>query len=154
MKSFPLLLILPFLFSFPEYHGKVVAIADGDTFTLLVDKTQIKIRLHGIDCPEKAQDYGNVAKQFLSDKIFGKFVTVQNRGKDRNGRIIGMVLINGHNVNEALIQAGLAWHYKTYDKNPIWDQMEDQAKKEKKGLWSGENPIPPWTWRQIKRNKK
>jgi micrococcal nuclease len=67
---------------------------------------------------------------------------------DRYGRTIGMVTIDGVNVNEALLEAGLAWHYKTYDKNPDWAKLENQAKRDKRGLWVQPNPIPPWDWRK------
>jgi micrococcal nuclease len=133
-----------------QLKGKVVSIADGDTFTLLVNNKQIKIRLHGIDCPEKSQDFGNVAKQFLSNSIFGKMISVKEMDIDRYGRTIGMVTIDNKNVNEELLKAGLAWHYKHYDKNPKWTKLEDDARREKKGLWIHPNPIPPWDYRKIK----
>lgn len=148
------LLLLAFVFIFfPIYSqlvGKVIAIADGDTFTMLVDKTSVKIRLHGIDCPEKAQDFGNVAKQYLSDLIFGKTVSVVNMDTDRYGRTIGMVSIDSVNVNEALLKAGLAWHYTYYDKNPLWAIMEVTARKEQKGLWAMAEPVAPWEFRRKK----
>jgi micrococcal nuclease len=131
-----------------QLDGKVVSIADGDTFTILVNNQQIKIRLHGIDCPEKGQDFSNVAKEFLSGYVFGKIVTVQDMETDRYGRTIGNVSVDGINVNEKLLEAGLAWHYKTYDKNPGWAKLEDEAKRGKKGLWAQTNPIPPWEWRK------
>lgn len=144
--------ILAFLIlSSPSYSqllGKVVSIADGDTFTMLVNDKQIRIRLHGIDCPEKGQDFGNVAREFLSDFVFGKVVTVEEMDIDRYGRTIGMVTVDGVNVNEKLLEAGLAWHYKNYDKNPAWAKLEEQAKKDNKGLWAHPNPIPPWDYRK------
>ena len=132
-------------------EGKIVSIADGDTFTLLVNKEQTKIRLHGIDCPEKSQDFGNKAKEFLSDLVFGKVVKVETKDIDRYGRTIGLVTIDGKNVNEELLKAGLAWHYKYYDKNLAWAQLENEAKKAKKGLWTQPNPTPPWEFRKQNR---
>jgi micrococcal nuclease len=133
-----------------QLTGKVVSIADGDTFTLLTNNKQIKIRLHGIDCPEKSQDFGIVAKQFLSNSIFEKMVSVKEMDMDRYGRTIGMVTIDNKNVNEELLKAGLAWHYKHYDQNPKWTKLENEARKEKKGLWVHPNPIPPWDYRKMK----
>lgn len=133
-----------------QLTGKVVSIADGDTFTLLVNKEQIRIRLHGIDCPEKSQDFGNVAKQFLSSLIFGKTVSVKEMDIDRYHRTIGMVTVNGQNVNEELLRAGLARHYKHYDHNLKWTELENEAKREKKGLWAHSNPIPPWDYSKMK----
>lgn len=115
---------------------------------MLVNNEQIKIRLHGIDCPEKSQDFGNVAKEFLSTLVFGKTVSVKKLDTDRYGRTIGMVLIDSVNVNEELLKAGLAWHYKYYDKSLLWAKLEETARKEKKGLWSMPNPIPPWDFRK------
>jgi micrococcal nuclease len=128
--------------------GKVVSIADGDTFTMLVNNERVRIRLHGIDCPEKGQDFSNTAKDFLSNHVFGKTVTVKEMDTDRYGRTIGMVFADSVNVNEKLLEAGLAWHYAYYDKNPAWAKLEQQAKSKKLGLWSLANPIPPWDYRK------
>jgi micrococcal nuclease len=78
-------------------------------------------------------------------------VSVKDMDTDRYGRTIGMVTIDGINVNEELLKAGLAWHYKTYDKNPAWAKLEEEARKNKKGLWLQPNPIPPWEWRKGER---
>ncbi|HEY5825254.1 MAG TPA: thermonuclease family protein, partial [Cyclobacteriaceae bacterium] len=99
------LLIVIFLLvvspSFCQLSGKVIAVADGDTFTLLTaTKKQIKIRLHGIDCPERKQDFGNAAKKFLTDLIFNKAVDVKEMNIDRYGRTIGIVRIDSTNINE------------------------------------------------------
>ena len=140
--------------SFGQLKGKVISIADGDTFTLLVENRQIKIRLHGIDCPEKGQDFYQAAKQFLSDKIFNKNVLVMSKGKDRYGRTVGLVLVDGINVNEELLKAGLAWHYKRYDRNPSWEELEHQARIKKKGIWSQPNPGTPSEWRKAAKLRK
>lgn len=134
-----------------QLKGLVVSIADGDTFTLLTDdKKEVKIRLHGIDTPEKGQDYYQVAKIFLSDLIFQKNVEIEEKDIDRYGRTIGMVYYQNRNINEELLKAGLAWHYKFYDKNPLWSKLEDDARNAKKGLWSLANPVAPWEWRKLK----
>ncbi len=152
LKFLFLLLFIPFTSS-AQLTGKVVAIADGDTFTMLVDNKQVKIRLHGIDCPEKKQDFGTVAKEFLSAQIFGKVVTAQKMGTDRYRRTIAMVTVDGINVNETLLKAGLAWHFIEYDKNPAWTEMEVAARRLKKGLWAQPNAIPPWEFRKRKKKK-
>lgn len=135
--------------AFGQLRGKVVAIADGDTFTLLTEENrQIKVRLHGIDCPEKKQDFGARAKQFTSDLIFRKTVSVDEKDIDKYGRTIGIVrLDNGKVLNEELLKAGLAWHYKRYDKNPVWSEMENSARKAKLGIWSAPNPVNPEMFR-------
>ena len=148
--------ILPILV-IAQLKGKVVGITDGDTFKLLTaDNKQIKVRLYGIDCPEKKQDFGQVAKQFLSNQIFGKQVEVDEKNIDRYGRTIGIVFTDNHiNVNEALLKVGLAWHYSDYDKNhPAGGSLGKQAREKKIGLWSQPNPIAPWNFRRQKRKSK
>jgi micrococcal nuclease len=146
---YPILFLFP-IASFAQLTGKVVSIADGDTFTMVVNKQQIKIRLHGIDCPEKGQDFSQAAKEFLSDYVFDKVVSVRTKSKDRYRRVIGIVTVDGKNVNEKLLEAGLAWHYKKYDKNPAWAQLEEIARKNKRGLWAHPSAVPPWEWRKRK----
>ncbi|MEJ6982402.1 thermonuclease family protein [Pedobacter sp. P351] len=108
--------------------GKVVAVADGDTITILNSNfQQVKIRLHGIDCPEKSQDFGQKA---TSDLCYGKTVEVQALDTDRYGRTIGLVkLPDGKVLNKELLKAGLAWHYKHYDKSADFASLEETAKK-------------------------
>jgi micrococcal nuclease len=128
--------------------GKVISITDGDTFTMLLgDNTKIKVRLHGIDCPEKSQDFGQVAKQYAADKIFGEQVCIDDKGKDRYGRTIGTVHYGNRILNEDLLSAGLAWHYLKYDQSIRYSNLEGAAKKSKAGLWSQSNPIAPWDFR-------
>jgi endonuclease YncB( thermonuclease family) len=133
-----------------ELDGKVVSITDGDTFTLLTEQNiKIKIRLHGIDCPEKRQDFGQVAKQKLSDLIFRKFVHAIKKDIDRYGRTVALVYDEQNNcINEEMLKAGLAWHYLKYDNDPSWTQIQDSAKKNGVGLWIQPNPTPPWKWRK------
>lgn len=132
--------------------GKVIKIADGDTFTLLVGTGQVRVRLAGIDCPEKKQPYGQVARQFTSDAIFGKTITVDEQSKDRYGRTIGIVhMPNGCILNEELLHAGLAWHYKQYSRNKQWAWYEQCARCARVGLWSEPNAIAPWEFRKRRR---
>jgi len=132
--------------------GEVVRIADGDTFTMLVEGQQHRIRLHGIDCPEKGQPYSRVATQFTKDLLASGKVKVQQLDTDRYGRVIGIVLINDTiNLNERLLEAGLAWHYKNYDRSPEWARMEKAAQTAKHGLWVEKDAVAPWEWRKRKR---
>ena len=98
--------------------GRVAKIADGDTLTVL-DKSnrQHKIRLVGIDAPERGQPFGTVSRQNLADLVFGKTVAVEWHKQDRYQRVLGKVLLDGQDVNLKQIKAGLAWHYKQYDKD-------------------------------------
>ncbi|MFC6102172.1 thermonuclease family protein [Olivibacter domesticus] len=130
--------------------GKVVRIADGDTITLLDEnKKQVKIRLYGIDCPEKRQDFGSVAKQFTASKCFNKFIKAEIKYTDRYGRKVGSVILpNGKSLNKELLKAGLAWHYVKFDTSAEFSMIEKKARLKRKGLWSMENPIAPWVFRK------
>lgn len=128
-----------------------VKIADGDTFTLLdSNNKQARIRLHGIDCPERGQDFGSVATKFLGDKLKGQMIQVKVIDIDRYHRIIGKVYVNGEDVNLALLKAGLAWHYKNYDKSIEYAQAEASAKNCKLGLWTQPNTMAPWNGEKVK----
>ncbi len=140
------LLIPSFTWAWP---GEVVGVADGDTITVLRDKTSIKIRLYGIDCPEKrGQAFGKKAKQFTSKMVFGKHVEIKPVDQDRYGRTVAWVYVDGKNLNEELVKAGLAWHYKKYSSDQSLANMENQARKIKIGLWVDPEAIAPWTFRR------
>lgn len=125
-------------------------VADGDTFTLLVEgNKQVRVRLHGIDCPERGQPFGTVATDFAKELLNKGAVKVEQTDIDRYGRTIGIVIIaDSINLNERLLQAGLTWHYKYYDKNPKWAEMEVFAREKKIWLWKDKNPVAPWEWRK------
>lgn len=138
-------------------HGRVVGIADGDTVTVLdATNTQWKIRLMGIDAPEKKQAFGNASKVYLSSLVFNKHVSVEYSKKDKYGRTVGKILVDGTDANLQQVKAGLAWHYKKYQKEQsiedrtIYAQAEEQAHTEKQGLWIDSDPTPPWEWRHRK----
>ena len=121
-----------------DFHAKVIHIADGDTITVLnATNEQIKIRLSGIDCPEKAQAYGNKAKQFTKDLVAGKTVTIQAYDTDRYGRTIGDVILDdGRNLSQELVKAGYAWWYRKYAQgNTVLEKLETEARETKAGLW-------------------
>ncbi len=136
------------------FTGKVIGIKDGDTFEVLYDSVPERVRLAEIDCPEKKQAFGMKAKQYASDLCFGKTVTVVNTGRDRYGRIVGKITTQeGTNVNEQMIKAGFAWHYKQYSDNAKLDDYEAQAREKHLGLWADDNPTPPWDYRKERRRK-
>lgn len=129
--------------------GKVISITDGDTFKLLIqDSIQHNVRLANIDCPERAQPFSNKAKQFLSDAIFGKEITIEVIKTDRYKRLVAIVLYDGgKNVNQELVKNGLAWHYVKYSNDTTLQALEDTARQNKVGLWQDINAIAPWEWR-------
>lgn len=137
-----------------DFEGKVVSIVDGDTLTVLVDNEQVRVRLNGIDAPEKRQAFGTQAREKLAELTFGKVVTVHNSGKDRYGRTLGTVLAGGESVNFAMVEAGLAWHYKQYSKDATLSRAEYDARKAGRGLWGEKNPVPPWEFRKAPTKKK
>jgi micrococcal nuclease len=129
--------------------SNVVGISDGDTITVLQpDKTQIKVRLAEIDCPEKKQPFGTKAKEELSNKIFGKHVKVEWTKKDRYGRVIGKVYLNDRYINKEMIKEGWAWHYTEYSRSPEMSEAQEYAKSHKSGLWADKHPVPPWEFRK------
>ncbi|MCG8343900.1 MAG: thermonuclease family protein [Chlorobiales bacterium] len=152
------LLVLSLLFfgitkeSTETIAGKVVSVSDGDTVTLLIDGQQEKIRLEGIDCPEKGQAFGRRAKQFTSDMVFGKMVSLKRLKKDRYGRTLGWIQVDGEILNIELIRAGYAWHYKE-SSSPVLSLLEKEARQKRKGLWIEDNPLTPWNYRKLPRNK-
>lgn len=102
-----------------DLAGRVVAVHDGDTITIrTTDDQTVKVRLAGIDAPETKQPFGTRAKQALADMVFGRQVTVGDRGQDRYGRTLGDVQIDGRRVGLQLVNAGMAWHYRQYDQSP------------------------------------
>ena len=137
-----------------ELRGKVVSIADGDTITVLdAEKVQHKIRLQGIDAPEKKQAFGAKSKERMSEKVGGEEVVVQWKEKDRYGRILGEVMLDKRHINLEMVQDGLAWHYTNYSKSKELAKAEAEARMGKKGLWVDKEPVPPWEFRKAEREK-
>lgn len=133
-------------------QGKVIAVLDGDTFELLLEgNKKERIRLAEIDAPEKAQDYGQKSKETLSGFIFGKQVEVKAESKDRYGRTIGTVYLNGENINYRMVALGMAWQYEQYSRSQSLKELQNKAKEQRLGLWAGKDPIAPWIWRRTKK---
>lgn len=158
--------VLLILFACPTLaetiDGKVTAVQDGDTLTILdSNNMEHKIRLVGIDAPERRQPFGSKAKQALSDKVFGKTIRVEWNEKDRYGRMLGKVLLGERWINRDMIEDGFAWHYKTYSTDAELTKAEDKARTAKVGLWAEKKPIAPWEYRKgqaarrssVKRNR-
>lgn len=160
-----LLAILVFLlvFSMPgkALEGRVVGVSDGDTLTLLdASNIQHKIRLAGIDAPEKTQAFGNRSKQSLSDMAFNRQATVETTKKDRYGRSVGKVLVDGKDLNLLQVERGMAWFYRAYESEQSPEDRANYAKAERRakesglGLWRDAEPEPPWNFRRSKRPSK
>ncbi len=141
--------------------GRVVGVSDGDTVTVLdAHKRTHKIRLLGIDTPEKKQPYGERAKQSLSDLVYNKQVTVEGSKQDRYGRDLGKIVLDGQDINLEQIRRGMAWHYKQYarDQSPedrlAYAEAEATARANRLGLWQDPNPVPPWSFRRAGREQQ
>jgi len=135
--------------------GRVVGVSDGDTVTVLTaENRQFKIRLSGIDAPEKKQPFGAHAKETLARQLFGQPVVVEWSRTDRYGRIVGKIEVDGVDANLEQIREGSAWVYTQYLRElPVEDrrlylEAERQAKSERRGLWRDNDPEPPWQWRR------
>lgn len=152
MRLLIFILLLPF-FCQAQQAGKVVAVYDGDTITILdtSNNSQIKVRLRSIDCPEKrgGQAFGERAKQFTSEHCFGKYVQLVDTDKDRYGRTLATVILpSGDTLNNLILAAGMAWHYKKYDQSARLAELENTARALKLGLWKDSDPTPPWLYRK------
>jgi endonuclease YncB( thermonuclease family) len=149
-----LVLLLIFFFTraweSTEITGQVVGVADGDTLTVLTPgQERIRVRLAELDAPEKAQPYGQRAKQALSDLCYQKPARVVVREKDRYGRSVGRVYCDGADANAAQVRNGLAWVYDEYaDSDSDLYALQDKARKTGTGLWADSRPVKPWEWRR------
>jgi micrococcal nuclease len=158
MKLRILPLVLLFLLSSAEafpFGGEVVGVLEGSTIEVVRLGKVERIRLHGLDCPEKGQPYGDDVKEAISALVFAMEVTVEPYGKDKYGRIMADVLLaDGTNVNHALVKEGRCWwSRKSTPDNAELEQLELEAREAKKGLWEDPEPIPPWEFRKIQRRQ-
>ena len=148
MKRITLLffIICNFIFAFT---GKVTKVADGDTITVLANGKSVRIRFYGIDAPEKKQDYGIKSLDVLKKLLDGKTVEIEEKDKDQYGRVVGVVFLNGENINLKQVAEGNAWWYKQYAKrdNDL-KKAEERAREKKLGLWKNQDAIAPWEFRR------
>lgn len=137
--------------------GTVVSVSDGDTVTLLTpEKRQIRIRVQGIDAPERSQAFGNVSRQAMASMVFQKQVFAMCSSTDRYGRMICVLNVQGQDAGLSLVTQGLAWHYKQYEREQtaqnraLYAQAEQYARSRKSGLWADPNAQAPWGYRRAK----
>ncbi len=139
-----------------EPDAEVVGVSDGDTITVRMDPSgrQERIRLATIDSPEMNQPFGQAAKQSLSSLVFGRKVKIVEMDRDRYGRIVAEVFVDGLNVNLEQIRRGFAWHYKQHEKQQTpemrqaYSVAEEFARRSRLGLWRLPDAVPPWEWRK------
>ena len=145
------LLLMLCISSFAQrFQVKVVGVSDGDTFTAINrDNLQLKIRVYGIDAPEKKQAFGNKSKEALSNLIFGKNIVIDVQSQDKYGRFIAYTFApSGEDVSLLMLNQGMAWHYSEYDSSEKYAAAEQSARKKKTGLWSDVNAVAPWAFRK------
>ena len=132
-----------------EFSGKVVRVIEGDTLEVIHKGVAERVRLNGIDCPERGQAYGSHAKKFTSQRVFGKQVTVKTYGLDQGRRTMGEVILpGGMSLNRELVKAGLAWwNRKSAPQDETLKRLEEEARNKKRGLWADPTPVPPWCYR-------
>jgi endonuclease YncB( thermonuclease family) len=140
------------------YHGQVVSVQDGDTITVTTtDYEQLRVRLYGIDCPERGQDYGPQAKEYMEGLVSGKTVELLVVDIDRYSRYVALVGLDGALVNELMARAGFAWTYEQYCKAAgpcgMIREAESDARARKAGLWADPAPVPPWDYRSSRRRR-
>ncbi len=151
--SFVLLIFLGLSFGVhsaaPE--NSVIRIIDGDTVEVMGEGTKpFKVRLMGIDAPERRQPYGKKSKQVLSDLVYKKIVRLVGSKQDRYGRTLARLYVGEVDVCAAMVESGAAWVYRRYTSDPILYEAEELAKENKRGLWAFPDPMSPWQWRKRK----
>jgi endonuclease YncB( thermonuclease family) len=132
----------------------VLRVVDGDTLRVIRrEGGTLKVRLYGIDCPEKAQRYGKEARRLTVKLVYGRVVSVERRGKYPYGGIVGRVsLPSGKFLSRALVREGACWWYKQYaTKDETLKKLEAEARSARRGLWANPEPVPPWKWRKQRR---
>lgn len=138
----------------PTFNGKVVAVLDGDTIEVMRSGKAVRLRLNGIDAPEKSQAFGNASKKFTSDRLFDKVVKVLSTGTDRYGRTLADIYVGRDWFNYESVAHGYAWHFKKYSDNSELADAEALARSARLGLWEDKSPTPPWEYRKSKKNEE
>jgi endonuclease YncB( thermonuclease family) len=128
--------------------GRVVAVHDGDTLTVRVDARDQRVRMAGIDAPERGQAYARAARRALAARVAGREVTVDVRGRDSFGRTLGVVRVGGDDVNSAQVRDGWAWVFRRFSHDAALLALEEEARRERRGLWRDAHPEAPWAYRE------
>jgi len=134
---------------------EVVGVPDGDTILVLQQNRCVKISLYGIDAPERKQAFGKQAQKIIADIIIEKDVEIEEIAKITNDEIVALVRSDDMNLNEELIRSGCAWVDVESCERPVcrqWQSLEEEAKRDQRGLWQDKNPVPPWEWRKKNQN--
>lgn len=144
----PILLLPPL--DAADFSATVLAVLDGDTLTVLLQERTVRVRLSGVDSPEKNQPFGQDALAFTAELALGRTATIREQGIDRYGRLVAAVVLpDGRSLNHEIVAAGLAWWDREFAPgNRMLEALEAGARSQRRGLWAAGEPIAPWQWRR------
>lgn len=139
-----------------DWSGRVIAVGDGDTIEVMRGRAAVRVRLHGVDCPELGQAFGRRARQRTAELAMGREVRVAVVERDRFGRVVAEVFLpGGESLNRTLVAEGLAWWYRDYAPRDVELRLlEEKAREARRGLWADARPAPPWIWRRNRNARK
>jgi len=131
------------------FNAKVIMVMDGDTVMVLRGNQKIKVRMANIDAPEKNQTFGKQARESLQELVGKKTVQIDSQAVDQYGRIVGLISVDGRNVNQEQLKRGMAWEYSHYHTDKTYIGLQDDAQQSQRGLWAQSTPQAPWQWRKL-----
>ena len=134
-----------------ELRARVTRLRDGDSFDVRRGNETVRVRVFGVDSPERGQPWSTKARQFTADLVGNREVLIRVKDRDKYGRVVGIVILaDGRSLVEELVRAGLAWHYKFFSNDPTLARLESEAKAARRGLWTDPHPVPPWEFRRAR----
>jgi endonuclease YncB( thermonuclease family) len=134
-----------------DFRGRVVAVHDGDTISVRVGQRPVRVRLAGVDAPERGQPFANASRHALEALVAAKEVQVVERGRDGYGRVLGVVIVGVIDANAEQVRTGYAWVYRRFERDARLLALEAEARAARRGLWRDPNAVPPWRWRERQR---
>jgi len=139
----------------PPTTWLVVSVHDGDTVRAIDEqKIEHRVRLAGIDAPERGQAFNRVARDRLAELALRQQVVVRVKEKDKYGRQIATLEAGGQDLGKQLVAEGLAWHYTHFSDDEDLAAAEAEARAARRGLWGDPDPVPPWVWRAGEARRK
>ncbi len=150
LKVLPLIMLSIPVVAEADITGKIVRVLDGDTVEILAGNVATRVRLNGIDAPEKAQPFGQRSRQALTAIVGGNTVLPVGEKRDRYGRLLATLILDGRDINAIQVYSGMAWvyRYKGLATEPEYLRYERDARTARRGLWSEKEPVEPSIWRQ------
>jgi endonuclease YncB( thermonuclease family) len=131
------------------FSAKVIAVMDGDTVMVLRDGQKIKVRLANIDAPERDQPFGQQSRDSLLEMVGKRQVQVDSQAVDQYGRVVGLISVDGRNINQEQVQRGMAWEYSHYHSDKTYIDLQHAARQAHRGLWAQSSQQAPWQWRKL-----